>query len=164
MQTFEGGFKLAGADEQGFCRAKLASTTEDQQSALNEDPTIMFRQDLSYQCSIEMDLTELKAFCQNGQGLDEYQIFSNMVFFQKFGQFGNANYHYEKVSLFISLNPFRTGLLSSKTAILLNSSAPRFGTRRATHARSTQISTTSSPLPRRASASVLSSTSSTRRK
>lgn len=56
----------------------------------------MFRQDLSYQCSIEMDLTELEAFCQNGQGLDGYQIFSNTVFFQKFGQFGNANYHYEK--------------------------------------------------------------------
>lgn len=59
MQTFDGGFKLAGADEQGSCKNKLASATEDQESALNEDPTVMFRQDLSYQCSLEMDLTEL---------------------------------------------------------------------------------------------------------
>ena len=62
-----------------------------------------YNQDLTYGCSIELNLAELQAQCQSTTPIS-LLIADNLKGFEYFGQFGNANFYYAKVSDFNS-NP-----------------------------------------------------------
>jgi len=67
------------------------------------DPTLKFNVDLSYGCTLEYTLQELKDNCNPVKNpLDQYEIFSNLNEIDSFGRFGNAYVYYPKVSLSIS--------------------------------------------------------------
>lgn len=43
-----------------------------------------------------MNKADLETFCTGPIDIIDYAIFSNMFFFEEFGQFGNANFHLTK--------------------------------------------------------------------
>lgn len=61
------------------------------------DPTLKFNVDLSYGCTLEYTLQELKDNCNPVKNpLDQYEIFSNLNEIDSFGRFGNAYVYYPK--------------------------------------------------------------------
>lgn len=89
------GFKISGGDATGRC---VAPSSEDHLDM--GDPTLKFGVDLSYGCTKEMTEAELRTFC-NGQKKNleaEYELFSNLKGIAWFGEFGNANIYFAKVS------------------------------------------------------------------
>ena len=88
------GFVVRGGDSTGRC---YKSTDAD----LSEmgDPVLKFNVDLSYGCSIDYTLEELKQACDPiANEIEELEIFSNLKNIDSFGRFGNAYSYYPKVS------------------------------------------------------------------
>ena len=55
------------------------------------DPIVTFGEDLTYGCGVTMNRAQLEEYCNNGTQIISYPLFSNLDFFTKYGQFGNAN-------------------------------------------------------------------------
>ena len=55
------------------------------------DPVVNFGEDIIYGCGVPMNLSSLKAYCQNPFAILSLPIFSNIQFWANYGQFGNAN-------------------------------------------------------------------------
>ena len=55
------------------------------------DPFVSFGEDMTYGCSKHMNLADLKAYCENVDEVKNLPLFQNLDFWQKYGQFGNAN-------------------------------------------------------------------------
>ena len=78
-----------------------------------------FLENVIYGCQINLNQAQLQQFCSS-TALHSFDIFSNLDFVDYFGQFGNANYYFQKVSIF-NLTFCRTGFqlykmtFSSKT-------------------------------------------------
>jgi hypothetical protein len=62
IDTWQDGFKLAGAGKYGQCISYDGSSVV-QDGAFDSDPVVYFEKDLSYQCQIQMNLPELDQFC-----------------------------------------------------------------------------------------------------
>ena len=98
----EQGFLVRGGDSTGRCfKSTNANLSE------MGDPTLKFNVDLSYGCTLEYTLQELKDNCNPVKNpLDQYEIFSNLNEIDSFGRFGNAYVYYPKVSSSLSVYQF----------------------------------------------------------
>lgn len=87
------GFKVSGASRTGTCQATGLQP-------LMGDPVLSYNKDLTYGCSVEYTLAELQAECESTDAIS-LGITENLVDFEYFGQFGNANFYYPKVSFYL---------------------------------------------------------------
>ncbi|CDW73609.1 UNKNOWN [Stylonychia lemnae] len=94
MQLYQNGFQLTGADKYGACFS-APSTEITEISTDYGDPVVNFSQDLNYGCSVQKTYSELKSYCSDlNSNIDGMQLFKNLEFIQKFGEFGNANLYF----------------------------------------------------------------------
>jgi hypothetical protein len=62
MQAYEKGFRLVGADAQGYCLTTQASAEFTDYG----DPIVTFGEDLLYGCAIKMNRAQLEQYCNGG--------------------------------------------------------------------------------------------------
>ncbi len=90
----EEGFVVRGGDSTGRCY----KTTDANLSEMG-DPILKFNVDLSYGCSLDWTLDELKKACNPvANPISDLEIFSNLDNIDSFGRFGNAYAYYPLVS------------------------------------------------------------------
>jgi hypothetical protein len=61
------------------------------------DPVLGFGENTIYGCSVSLSLNDLSSYCADQTKIATLPIFSNLDFFAKYGQFGNANIYKPKV-------------------------------------------------------------------
>lgn len=61
------------------------------------DPVLGFGEDTVYGCSVTLSLGDLNTYCGDQTNIVSLPLFQNLDFFDKFGQFGNANIYKPKV-------------------------------------------------------------------
>lgn len=63
------------------------------------DPILRFKVDLSYGCSVSYNFNDFKTYCDSANSpVVGLEIFKNRLELTAYGQFGNANIYYTKVS------------------------------------------------------------------
>ena len=92
VEVAEEGFVVRGGDSTGRCFKSTGANLSEM-----GDPILKFNVDLSYGCSIELNLAELKDKCKKSEIVTDLEIFSNLNI-DSFGRFGNAFVYYPKVS------------------------------------------------------------------
>ncbi len=61
------------------------------------DPVLGFGENTIYGCSVSLSLNDLSSYCADQTRIVTLPLFTNLDFFDKYGQFGNANIYKPKV-------------------------------------------------------------------
>eukprot|EP00347_Sterkiella_histriomuscorum_P004630 403359727 len=91
--AYQNGFQFKGANQFGQCyNIPTDPTTSTEKFYDYGDPVLKFGQDISYGCSVQLNLAELQAYCSGlATSIVNSQLFKNLEFIQRYGEFGNAN-------------------------------------------------------------------------
>jgi hypothetical protein len=95
--VYQDGFTVRGGDVNGNCLSSDDVNYGDDESFGDiGDPTLLFENDLTYGCNIDMALAELKGECNDSGYLkkmvDNFKIFKDLEFIEFVGTFGDADF------------------------------------------------------------------------
>lgn len=94
MSVYEDGHRIRGGDSTGKCINETSNELSDM-----GDPTLRFKVDLSYGCSVSYNFADFKKNCDSlNSPVEGLEIFKSRTELTSYGQFGNANIYYPKVS------------------------------------------------------------------